>query len=88
MMHAGSSVLFQKEGADERMDENVRLDALLINDVTGKNACLKSVWLPCMYDRKIDYSWRKAGVTKREKKGKPGAEKPKCARVCGCEQVN
>ena len=37
-------------------DENVRLDAFLINDVTGKIACLKSVWLPCMYDRKIDYS--------------------------------
>jgi hypothetical protein len=39
-------------------DENVRLDAFLINDVTGKIACLKSVWLPCMYDRKVDYSWR------------------------------
>lgn len=54
-------------------DKNVRLDAVLINDVTGKIACLKSVWLPCMYDRKIDYSWRTESWRdeKRKKKGKP-----------------
>ena len=63
------------------MDENVRLDAFLINDVTGKIACLKSVWLPCMYDRKIDYSWRKESERdEKRKKGKPWAEEPKIAR--------
>ena len=44
---------FKREGTEVK---NVRLDAFLINEVTGKFACLKSVWLPCMYDRKIDYS--------------------------------
>ena len=50
---------FQKRRRGQGKDnENVRLDAFLINDVTGKIACLKSVWLSCMYDRNVDYSWR------------------------------
>ena len=70
---------FKREGAE---DVNVRLDAFLINDVTGKNACLKSVWLPCMYDRKIDYSWKtESGHDEKKEKGKPWAEKPKSARM-------
>lgn len=69
------------EGAEERMDEIVRLDAFLINDVTGKIACLKSVWLPCMYDRKIDYSWRKE--SERDEKRKKENHGPKNRRLRG-----
>jgi len=60
-------MLFQKRRRAE--DENVRVDAFLINDVTGKIACLRSVWVPCMYDRKIDYSWRtESGRDEKRKK--------------------
>jgi len=49
----------EKEGTKEEIDENARLNAFSINGVTGKIVCLKSVWLTCMYDCMIDYSWRK-----------------------------
>jgi len=70
---------FKREGAE---DEKVTLDAFLINDVTGEIACLKSVWMPCMYDRKIDYSWRSESARdEKRKKENHGAEKPKSARA-------
>ena len=56
-----------------------------------KIACLKSVWLSCMYDRKIDYSWRTESWRdeKRKKKGNHEAEKPKSAwDGDACNQVN
>jgi hypothetical protein len=84
-------MLFQRgrEGTEERMDENVRLDAFLINGVTGKIACLKSVWLPCMYDRKIDCSWRKeSGRDEKRKNGKPWGRKTEECEGGECKQVN
>jgi len=60
----------EKEGTKEDIDENARLNAFLINGVTGKIVCLKSVWLTCMYDCMIDYSWRKKCWAWRRKKRK------------------
>jgi len=82
---------FQKRREEKRGREgdNVRLDAFLINDVTGKIACLKSVWLPCMYDRKIDYSWRKeSGRDEKRKKRKPWGRRTEECEGGGCRQVN
>ena len=39
---------FKRDGAEERMDENVRFDAFLINDVTGKK-CMSKICMAVLY---------------------------------------